>query len=396
MLLQNYTLVAGDDLTDDVSVLAVRLEDFDILYEVEKNADGFVIGGGYIINDYISKYKKAAEATDAYKTAKSELDAALTAVNSYKNTKTGPVKSSAEYVALRTQQTDNAKLINAFAFESDDLKAALTQLVTAKSSLVTATTKDNEAKAQLDVVAPYTGIDNFSKILGAYEASLAPNPNIITEYSAALKAYNTAFGAVKGCVTTVNNLFKSLNTQASTLNNALANSVIAKEYYNSAEFKGVYSDVFLSKLEGVYNETRENVKAANEVVDKTLALFIDTLELAKAVIPNTNTEFELTALRVEVKADGTVIVPDYVEPEEEVTEEEEEKEPEDEYTKYTDDSGNIVYIEYENGTYFILNYNYFSVSVVFDGVTHTLVRYGGVKVIPGGEPVYFETTTKTE
>ena len=225
---------------------------------------------------------------------------------------------------------------------------------------------------------------------------MAPNPNIITEYSAALKAYNTAFGNVKSLVTSVNNLFKSLNTQAHTLNNALANSVIAKDYYNGAEFKGVYSDVFLSKLEGVYTETREIVKTTNAVVDEALSLFTKTLELAKAVIPNTKTDFELTALRVEVKADGTVIVPEYVEPEEEVIEEEEEKEPEYEYTKYTDDSGSIVYIEYENGTYFILNYNYYSVNVVFDGVTHTLARYGGVKVIPGSEPVYFETTTKTE
>ena len=223
---------------------------------------------------------------------------------------------------------------------------------------------------------------------------MAPNPNIITEYSAALKAYNTAFGAVKSHVTTVNNFFKSLNAQAHTLNKALANSVIAKEYYNRAEFKGVYSDVFLSKLDGVYNEARENVKYANEIVDKAFTKFIDTLELAKAVIPNTNTDFTITALRVEIKADGTVIVPDYVEPEEEVTEEEDEadKEPEYEYTKYTDDSGNIVYVEYENGTYFILNYNYYSVTVVFDGVTHTLARYGGVKVIPRSDPVYFETT----
>ena len=370
---------------------------YNILLQVDKNADGLVIGAGYIENDYITKYQKAQEATEAYKTAKAELDAAQAAINTYKNTKTGPVKSSAEYVALKTQQTENSKAINSFKFDNDELKNALTQLVTAKSTVVTQTTKDHDAKAQLDAVSYYTGIENYTKVLEAYEAALAPNPNIIVEYSAALKAYNTAFGAVKGHITTVTNFFKSLNTQANTLNNALANSVIAKEYYNRAEFKGVYSDVFLSKLEGVYTETRANVKAANEVVDKIFAKFIETLELAKAIIPNTSTDFELTALRVEIKDDGTVIVPEYVEPEEEVTEEEEEeeKEPEYEYTKYTDDSGNIVYIEYANGTYFILNYNYYSVSVVFDGVTHTLARYGGVKVIPGNEPIYFETTTKT-
>ena len=63
-----------------------------------------------------------------------------------------------------------------------------------------------------------------------------------------------------------------------------------------------------------------------------------------------------------------------------------------EYTKYTEDSGNIVYVEYENGTYFILNYNYFAVDVVFDGVTHRIAAYGGVKVVSGAEPIYFTTT----
>ena len=365
--------------------------DFNILLEVDKNADGYVIGGGYILNDYITKYKKACESTEEYKTAKANLEAAEKAVISAKNQKLGVAKSTAEYVALNTQKTELAKSINAFVFEDNNLKSALTQLAIARASIVSAQTKADEAKANLDASEYYSGVDSFTKVLEAYNAAMAPNPNILTEYQAALKDYNTAFSYVKNQVTSVNNLFKSLNTYANTLNNALKNSIIAKEYYNSAEFAGVYSTEFLTALEDVYKETLENTKAANAVVDSTLSKFIETLELAKAVIPNTKTDLELTALRVEIKADGTVVVPDvdnFVE-EEETAEEEEEYE----YTKYTDDSGNIVYVEYENGTYFLLNYNYYKVTVVFDGVTHTLDVYGGVKVpADGSDPIYFKTT----
>ena len=224
-------------------------------------------------------------------------------------------------------------------------------------------------------------------MLEAYNASIASNPNIITEYQAALKNYNTAFGYVKSQITSVNTLFKSFNTQVDTLNKALKNSDIAKDYYNSAEFKGVYSAQFLGALENVYNETVKNTQEGNKVVDLALAKFIETLELAKAVIPNTNTDLKLNALRVEVKADGSLVI---TEPEvvEEETEEEEEI-PEYEYTKYTDDSGNIVYIEYDNGTFFLLNYNDYAVTVEFNEVTYTLETYGGIKVISGQEPESF-------
>ena len=67
----------------------------------------------------------------------------------------------------------------------------------------------------------------------------------------------------------------------------------------------------------------------------------------------------------------------------------EEDDGEYKYTKYTDDGGNIVKVTYENGTFFILNYNFFDVTVVLDGTTYTIARNGGVKVTPDGNSVYF-------
>ena len=51
--------------------------------------------------------------------------------------------------------------------------------------------------------------------------------------------------------------------------------------------------------------------------------------------------------------------------------------------RYYDNSGNIVLVKYENGKTFILNYNYFDVKVVVDGVEYTVEKCG------------FDTATRT-
>ena len=356
-----------------------------VLLEVEKGNDGLVKGAGYILNDFITKWQNTCKKSEAYKAAETALKNAETAVNNYKNAKSG--KLGSEYTALSQAKNDLTKQRGQFIIDNNDLKNALAQLVAAKAGVITAQAAADEAAANLAAAKAFEGVDSYSKVLEAYNAAIASNPNIITEYQAALKNYNTAFGYVKSQITSVNTLFKSFNTQVDTLNKALKNSDIAKDYYNSAEFKGVYSAQFLGALENVYNETVKNTQEGNKVVDLALAKFIETLELAKAVIPNTSTDLKLNALRVEVKADGSLVI---TEPEvvEEETEEEEEI-PEYEYTKYTDDSGNIVYIEYDNGTFFLLNYNDYAVTVEFNEVTYTLETYGGIKVISGQEPESF-------
>ena len=70
------------------------------------------------------------------------------------------------------------------------------------------------------------------------------------------------------------------------------------------------------------------------------------------------------------------------------TDEEEEKDEGYNYTKYTNDNGNIVAVTYggKNGVdgdpyrTFILNYNYFSVTVEFEGVSYTIPAFGYVVI----------------
>jgi tetratricopeptide (TPR) repeat protein len=355
-----------------------------VLLEVEKGNDGLVKGAGYILNDFITKWQNTCKKSDAYKAAETALKNAETAVNTYKNAKSG--KLGAEYTSLSQAKNDITKQRAQFVIDNADYKNALAQIVAAEAGIITSQAAADEAAANLAAAKAFEGVDSYVKVLEAYNAAMASNPNILTEYQAALKNYNTAFGYVKSQITSVNTLFKTLNTQADILNKALKNSDIAKAYYRSAEFKGVYSEQFLGALDNVYNETVKNTTEANVIVDLALAKFIETLTLAKTIIPNTDTELKLVATRVEVKADGTL---DIKEPEVVEEETEEEEIPEYEYTKYTDDSGNIVYVEYENGTFFLLNYSYYAVTVEFNGVSYTLEASGGVKVVPGQEPQSF-------
>jgi len=356
-----------------------------VLLEVEMGNDGLVKGAGYILKDYITKWQTACKKSDEYKAAETALKNADTAVNTYKNSKSG--KLGAEYTTLSQTKNDLTKQRAQFFIDHTDFKNSLAQLVAAQASIITSQAAADEAAANLAAAKAFEGVDSYVKVLEAYNAAMASNPNILTEYQAALKNYNTAFSNVKSHITSINTLFKSLNTQADTLNKALKNSDIAKTYYRSDEFKGVYSEQFLGALDSVYNDTVKNTTEANVIVDLAYAKFIETLTLAKTIIPNTDTDLKLNATRVEVKADGTL---DVKEPEivEEETEEEEEI-PEYEYTKYTDDSGSIVYVEFENGTFFLLNYNDYAVTVEFNGTTYTLETYGGIKVVSGQEPESF-------
>ena len=358
-----------------------------VLLEVEKGNDGLVKGAGYILNDYITKWQKTCKNSEEYKAAEAALKTAETAVNNYKNAKSG--KLGSEYTALSQAKNDLTKQRGQFVIDNNDLKNALAQLVAAEAGVITSQAAADEAAANLAEAKAFEGVDSYAKVLEAFNAAMAANPTILTEYQAALKNYNTAFGYVKSQITSVNTLFKSFSTHVDTLNKALKNSDIAKSYYNSAEFKGVYSAQFLGALENVYNETVKNTQEGNAIVDLAFAKFIETLELAKTVIPNTSTDLKLVALRVEVKADGSLVLHEPEVVEEETEEGEEEEIPEYEYTKYTDDSGNIVYLEYEGGTFFLLNYNDYAVTVEFNGTTYTLETYGGIKVVSGQEPESF-------
>ncbi len=369
------------------------LSEKSLMLSVEKNSDGLVIGGGYIVNDYITKFKAEAEKSEAYTVAKEELKKAEDALSAFETKAGSAASTKPEYLAANTKVTETRTAMNKYDLDNTNFKNALSQFLQAEVNVGTAEAKVTAAQKALDSAKPYAGVDNYSKVLEAYKAAMAPNDQILVQYQSALKDYNTAFGYVKSQITSINTLFKNLDAQTNTLNTALKNSDIAKKHYNDAQFAGVYSAEFLAAIDNEYKATLENTKAGNEVVEAAYGKFVDALNLAKQIIPNTESELEFTAIRIEIKADGSIVIPEAVEiPEEEETEEEEETGYE--YTKYTDDSGNIAYVEYENGTFFILNYNDYAVTVVYEDVQYTLDVYGGVKVTADGKVDNFKTVER--
>ena len=116
-------------------------------------------------------------------------------------------------------------------------------------------------------------------------------------------------------------------------------------------------------------------------VDAQKRILLTRRAPTKGMYPN-YWEFKIKGKFLQEDEQGNKIV-------EEETEEGEEEIPEYEYTKYTDDSGSIVYIEFDNGTFFLLNYNDYAVTVEFNGTTYTLETYGGIKVVSGQEPESF-------
>ena len=154
------------------------------------------------------------------------------------------------------------------------------------------------------------------------------------------------------------------------------------------------SDEYLPAIEAKFGEDQK-LKADSEKVTIKLKEIIEMGSKKKSSPEDEEAPVKEVVIKSNSLNTETPKVQPQPQPQEEPAKEEEtevEEEETYEYTKYTDDSGSIVYVEYESGTYFIENYNYFAVDVVFDGVTHRLAAYGGVKVIPGSEPIYFTTT----
>ena len=161
------------------------------------------------------------------------------------------------------------------------------------------------------------------------------------------------------------NMAKSI----ASLEKAVANVKIAYDEITG----GDYSDAIVEDITAKYNRVNELALAALGNGDDVVGLVNEAIE-AYRVIYN----------------DVVKVLPeqDYLNDEVEEEEEEEEKEEEYVYTKYTNDNGNIVAITYggKDGNdadpfqTFILNYNFFKVTVVYEDVTYEIPAFGFIVI----------------
>lgn len=295
--------------------------------------------GKKLAADYIKAYvdnNDAAAATAVLTALKAEDSKLYTAVYNY-GSQIVKVNSRLEAVAKAQADIDNSPDKAAYDADKVIFDAADAEYLTAKEA-------DDAAKAAKN------------------QAS--------TNYRNATTAQSTALRKTSGQVNTINSIIKKIANQRQSAKNAADNAAYAAEVFMndpqySADFKA-----------DVKNSNEESAKYAAEVE----ALFLGSLDIVAqcyAVASEIVEKIpELPSVDGSTSSSTTVTT----------------QPKEDEgytYTKYTEDGGNIVKVVYEDGTFFILNYNYFDVNVTLDGTTYRLAANGGVKV-GSGNTVYFD------
>ena len=141
----------------------------------------------------------------------------------------------------------------------------------------------------------------------------------------------------------------------------------------------VASNGFSADLE---KEVTENAKLVNAEYESAKAIVNECyIKVKEALAISENYIYDETT----TEADRKVVITydEYLESlkkneedNKEVEEGEEETEEDVLDNRYYDNSGNIVLVKFENGKTFILNYNYFDVTVVVDGVKYTVEKCG--------------------
>lgn len=280
-------------------------------------------------------------------------------------------ETTAAYTQLRTKNLQLAAAANKYL-------AQTTVISTREAAVKTAEANCNahSGKAQYDADRAVYDAAN-AEYTAAKEADDAAKKTLSeaeTNYKNATTAQTTAQRKATGQVTTINNTIKKIASQRKIAVNAAKSAAYAAELLIPDP---QYSAAFKADVQKAKDET--TVLAA-EVED----LFLKARELVA----------ECYGIAAEV-VEKIPEIPAVDETEKPADTETPDTPAEDEgynYTKYTDDSGNIVKVTYENGVFFILNYNFFDVKVELDGKSYTIAKNGGVKVMADGSATYFTVT----
>ena len=151
---------------------------------------------------------------------------------------------------------------------------------------------------------------------------------------------------------------------------ANADGILAHEHYvvkNAEGFSQAFKDAVTADYNSIITKYKSCVRFANTAYTTATAAF----DKAKAILG------EIPYVLTDPTAEPEVEAP------------KEETNEGYNYTKYTDDSDMIVRIEYGNGVFFILNFNYFDVTVEYNGQQYTVENYGGVRVNADGKVTAF-------
>ena len=296
---------------------------------------------------------KYAELTAAYNAANDELNAATADMRAF---------SPALFSSLNTYYTAVTTVRNAELTVSNNTKIL--------------DVSDYKAKYENDN-------KTFSVVTEEFNAATEASKTADTEFTAAASELTKATKTTNDSIKNVKNqisritttIIPRLNYYVSSMKQTLSDSNYALELMSKSPD---YSDALKADL----LETNKKVIAVEAEVrkysDETVKSAKHALETASSIVA---TDIEVAD---PYNPDSTVPVPG-----DEPEGEEGEKDEGYEYTKYTDDSGNIVAVGYANGVSFIINYNFFDVTVVRGEKTYTIPACGGIRINADGTEVSF-------
>ena len=327
---------------------------------------------------------EAKQACAAYEKAYEALNAAKAELSAIDRTKdpAGHTAASDKVTALNKECIDALNALKAIdATLSGSVSKRLAQQQTVASRLKTL--NDAKAKCEVDSMkeikaqydadrAIYDAADaEYTAAKEADDAAKQAKTEASTNYKNATTAASTAKRKASGQVNTINSIIKKIANQRQAAKKAAENAAYAAEILIPDE---QYSAQFKADVQNSKDESEKYAAEVEELYIKSREIVAECYEIAKEIVEKIP---ELPSLDGTTSTSGTSSTT---------------VKKDDggyQYTKYTEDGGNIVKVTYEDGTFFILNYNFFDVRVAVDGKTYKLASNGGVKV-SGGLTTYFE------
>ncbi len=339
-----------------------------------------------------------------YTAAKTVSDSASSALSTYINSYNSEARKNSVYTdAANAMIAANTAITNANAdirtIDSTLSTKAAAYYNTALSTLSSNKISMDNAKKVCDISELKADYDKnyavYEKVADRYNTASDEAKTAAAEYTEAEAAYKTA-------TLDLDNASKEIRLQINRVVTNVKQSNTLVEDVIKADKDATYAAEYFNSSSDYPDSLKADVTARQKVVSDIAA---EVKELSKQVLDSAYSAVKLVEdtnyLPDTVAAAYAQISDPYAEDgsaEEAGSEETGDGEEEEEgynYTKYTDDSGNIVRVTYDNGVYFILNYNFFEITTVYNGVTYNIPSYGGVRVNADGEAKVF-TTTVTE
>jgi len=342
---------------------------------------------------YADKVKTMKEYTDA-ETAKTT--AANEASSYLTKTYSPAVLKDPVYLELTDKFNAATTKVNE---ASAALKAVSSAVNTAANTYYTALLTEGNALVAADREKARMDATVLKATYDAEKAEYAKIETILETVTADAKTANDEYKEAAAALTTAtkasNDAIKSVRDQV----NRITSTIVPRMNYYVGEMLTTLKDSNYA-MEVIGNSSeysqqlKDDLKASNAIVVETEA---QIKELSGKILASAKHALETASKIMEI---NTVLADPYNPVEEEKKDDEttddEEEEEEYEYTKYTDNSGNIVALGYSGGVKFLLNYNYFDVTTVYNGTTYTLPAYGGVRINVDGTTVEFNTSFEQE